>query len=706
MYEMKVLVDDDDGISLRIAENAPWASESFARAAIDALAAHLAILDDKGTIIAVNRAWRDFARANSGGTDGLCEGVNYLAVCDAAAGRDADDAAAFAAGICAVMRGHRDQFALEYGCHAPTEKRWFIGRVTRVSGEGAARAVVVHENITARKQAEEELHRYALALESANKELEEFNQLAESATRAKSEFLANMSHEIRTPMTAILGYADILLKEEGLEHAPPHRRQAFAIIQRNGEHLLGLINDILDLSKVESGKMPIEPARCSPCELLTDLVALMRVRAEAKQLKLTAVVDGCLPETILADPLRLRQVLVNLVGNAIKFTDQGEVCVTARLAAENGPSRLHFDVTDTGIGMNAEQIGKLFQPFNQVDTSSSRRFGGTGLGLCISKRLTEAMGGTIEVRSSVGKGSTFSFTIDVGPLGGVPMIDGAQTVLVERVPVTATAPEKIQLHGRVLLAEDGPDNLTLIRTILEDAGADVTAVENGQLAVESVLAAGEAGAPFDVILMDMQMPVMDGYAATRELRARECVVPIIALTAHAMAEDRQKCLDAGCNDYTSKPIDWRKFLATVAAWMARVSADGPAVRGHFPVSVARQAEETLQSVFADKPVIARILPKFLSCLDARLQAMDAALAGGEWEELRRLAHQLKGAGGSYGFPSVSEAAKKLEYAARDRLSAAATASLAEVSALCRAAVRGLEARHDHYPAHAAALQNP
>ena len=254
-------------------------------------------------------------------------------------------------------------------------------------------------DITAQKQAEAELQQYAVALESANKALGESNRLAESATRAKSEFLANMSHEIRTPMTAILGYADLLLKEEGLEKAPPHRLQAFTTIRRNGEHLLGLINDILDLSKVEAGKMHIEQIRCSPFELLTELLALMRVRAEAKQLKLETHVVGPLPETILTDPLRLKQVLINLVSNAIKFTDQGEVRITARLAAEDGPPRLHFEVTDTGIGMNEAQIGQLFQPFSQVDSSSSRRFGGTGLGLCISKRLIEAMGGKIEVRS-------------------------------------------------------------------------------------------------------------------------------------------------------------------------------------------------------------------------------------------------------------------------------------------------------------------
>ena len=236
-------------------------------------------------------------------------------------------------------------------------------------------------------------------------------------------------------------------------------------------------------------------------------------------------------------------------------------------------------MTDTGIGMNEEQIGKLFQPFSQVDNSSTRKFGGTGLGLCISKHLAEALGGNIEVRSEPGKGSTFSVTIDPGPLDGMHMIQNAQEALLDRPPsATAATPDKIALHGRILLAEDGLDNQRLICLLLRKAGAEVTAVENGQLAVEAALAAREAGEPFDVILMDMQMPVMDGYEATRQLRKRGYTGPIVALTAHAMAEDRQKCLDAGCNDYLPKPIDRQKLLATVAPWLSRPSDDSPSPR--------------------------------------------------------------------------------------------------------------------------------
>jgi PAS domain S-box-containing protein len=426
----------------------------------------------------------------------------------------------------------------------------------------------IYDDITERKGMEDKLH---MAKDAA-----------EAATRAKSEFLANMSHEIRTPMTAILGYADLML-DENVGRAT---REHVAVIKRNGQHLLKVIGDILDLSKIEAGKMQIELTRCSPVQVVAGVVSLMRPQAAAKQLNLRTNLAGPLPETIFTDPLRLRQVLVNLVGNAIKFTDYGEVCITLRLSKGTTPDqpsvgaredrdsppaippRLCFDVADTGIGMDEEQIAKLFKPFSQVDNSLTRKFGGTGLGLCISKRLAEAMGGNIEVRSEPGKGSIFGMMIDPGPLDGIRMIRDAQEALLADQPTTAAAtPDKIELHGRVLLVEDGPDNQRLIGILLRKSGADVVAVENGQLAVETVLAAHKAGDPFDVILMDMQMPVLDGYEATRQLREWGYAGPIVALTAHAMAEDCQKCLDAGCDDYATKPIDRQKLLTTVVRWL-------------------------------------------------------------------------------------------------------------------------------------------
>jgi PAS domain S-box-containing protein len=428
---------------------------------------------------------------------------------------------------------------------------WFFGNSTPSPRANEMVFNGIVSDITERKLAEEKLI--------------EATHAAQAANRAKSEFLTNMSHEIRTPMTAILGYADLML-DENLGRAA---REHVAVIKRNGEHLLGLISDILDLSKIEAGKPQIEPTRCSPVQLVAEVVSLMRPRAAAKQLKLKTELADLLPETVLTDPLRLRQVLINLLGNAIKFTDQGEVRLAVRLSSDCVPPHLQLEVADTGIGMNEEQIGQLFKPFSQVDNSSTRKFSGTGLGLCISKHLAEALGGDIEVRSNPGKGSTFIVTIDPGPLDGIHMIRNAQESLLDHQPTTTgTTPDKFVLHGRILLAEDGLDNQRLIATLLKKAGVEVTAVEDGQLAVEAALAALETGQPFEVILMDMQMPVMDGYEATRQLRSRGYTGPIVALTAHAMAEDCQKCLDAGCDDYLAKPIDRQRLLATVAIWAA------------------------------------------------------------------------------------------------------------------------------------------
>ncbi len=427
-------------------------------------------------------------------------------------------------------------------------------------------------DITDRKRAEEALQRYAAELEAANKALEEASRLAESATRAKTEFLANMSHEIRTPMTAILGYANLVLDE----NVGPAAREHIAVIRRNGEHLLNLIGDILDLSKIEAGKMLIEPVRCSPIQLAAEVASLTRPQAVAKQLELKTELFGPLPEHVQTDPLRLRQVLINLVGNAIKFTDHGEVRLSVRLAADCDPPRLCFEVADTGIGMTEEQMAKLFQPFTQVDGSATRRFGGTGLGLCICKYLTEALGGNMEVRSEPGQGSVFRATVDPGPMDGVLMIENPQESLADWLS-SAPLPNAGQraLQGRILVAEDGADNQRLICALLRKAGAEVAAVENGQLAVESALAALDAGEPFDMILMDMQMPVMDGYEATRRLREAQYASPIVALTAHAMSQDRQRCLDAGCDDYLAKPVEQQGLVKTILRCWARNASAGP-----------------------------------------------------------------------------------------------------------------------------------
>jgi PAS domain S-box-containing protein len=430
---------------------------------------------------------------------------------------------------------------------------------------------VTVRDISDRKDTEQQLARSRQKLANTVKELEAFNKAlaessekAEAATRAKSEFLANMSHEIRTPMTAILGFSEVLMGDE----LSQEQLDAVTTIKRNGEYLIGIINDILDLSKIEAGKLETERIQCSPFQILSDVASLMLARANAKGLLLNVQYDGLIPQRIYSDPTRLRQILINLVGNAIKFTETGEICLVTRLLdAELNEPRLQIDVVDSGIGMTEQQAARLFQPFHQADSSTTRKFGGTGLGLTISKRLADKLGGDITVTSDLGRGSTFTVTIATGSLEGVVLVENAGGVGIPTHPqVRKQADGPQRLDCRLLLAEDGPDNQRLFAFVLKKAGAEVTVAENGQMAYDQALAAREQGTPFDVILMDMQMPVMDGYTSTSKLRDAGYSGPIIALTAHAMSTDREKCLRAGCDDYMTKPIDRRKLISMIARW--------------------------------------------------------------------------------------------------------------------------------------------
>jgi signal transduction histidine kinase/ActR/RegA family two-component response regulator len=422
------------------------------------------------------------------------------------------------------------------------------------------------------RRSREEAVRTELALARAT------SRAAEEASRAKSRFVANISHELRTPMTAILGYADLLR-----DPAFPESQRAFAIatIARNGEHLLGIINDVLDASKIESGNVVVETVDTDPAVVVEDVVSLLRVRAHGKGIELERSFATPIPRRIASDPMRLRQILLNLVGNAIKFTNSGRVRVTTSFDRVPGRSRLCFAVEDTGIGMTEEQRRRLFLAFSQADSSMERRFGGTGLGLAISRSYAQRLGGDIDVRSEPGKGSVFTLWLPADPVGDDALWhpDPEHAPIRHKTPVPKSSGGQPLRGIRILLAEDGRDNRHLVTHLLERAGAEVAVVENGRQAVDHLSAAAAdpaATRPVDLVLMDMQMPELDGYGATRLLRQQGCRVPIVALTAHAMEEDRRRCLDAGCEDYLTKPIDRARLLAACAHWGSRAPAGATA----------------------------------------------------------------------------------------------------------------------------------
>jgi PAS domain S-box-containing protein len=445
-----------------------------------------------------------------------------------------------------------------------------------------------YRDVTDRKRAQRELQQAKDTAEAASRELTEtVRQLeasiqhanrmalsAESANRTKSEFLATMSHEIRTPMNGVLGFAGLLAE------APlaPEQREYVDIIRQSATSLLSLINDILDFSKIEAGRLELEAQPYDPRQCVEQSLALLRERAAAKGLALTWAADEAVPASVVGDATRLRQILLNLAGNAVKFTEAGEVRVSVSVDAAGGapgaaagvPARLtlRFAVRDTGAGIPADRLSRLFKPFSQADASTTRRYGGTGLGLAISKRLCEAMGGGIDVESAPGRGTTFTFTVQAGlvsPAGVEPV----------RSPVTpedrATAPEEAPeaIRGlRVLVAEDNRVNLALALALLRKRQCEVDTAADGVRA----LAALRAG-NYDLVLMDVCMPEMDGFEATRRLRAGEAGPAaldafIVAMTANAMEGDRQRCLAEGMDDYLSKPIE-RGELERILAEAAR-----------------------------------------------------------------------------------------------------------------------------------------
>ncbi|MBI5449991.1 MAG: response regulator [Gammaproteobacteria bacterium] len=461
---------------------------------------------------------------------------------------------------------------------------------------------------------------------------------AEHASRAKSQFLANMSHEIRTPLTAVIGFAELLRDNHSLDEQ--QRRQAIDTIVRTGRHLLTVINEILDLSKIESDRMTVEMIPFDPFQTVRDVESLVSVQVCDKGLDFAVDYRFPLPLRINSDPTRLKQILLNLCGNALKFTERGGIRVM--VSFDVAQQLLQFAITDTGIGIAADKLPKLFDSFTQADNSITRQYGGTGLGLHICRHLSELLGGSVEACSTPGQGSTFTVMIATGAVADTDLAFSLAEAENRRAGVGQddAVPDHV-LSGKVLLAEDNEDIRNLVRYYLNDPALILDWVGNGEQAVEQALSGH-----YDVVLMDMQMPVMGGVEATAWLRRAGYAGPVVAMTANATADDRKQFVAAGCDGFLSKPIDRRTLRRVLVGYLAQTrNGRDDKVHGYL--------EE-----------FAEIRQAFIDGLSERIRNIQIAQSERRWDDLCSMAHQLKGSAGGFGFDVLGKIAAQIEHKVR------------------------------------------